>query len=46
MKLSVRPAGVVIAATRLQIALLRLTGNRAFLARQVLAGSVRPEPQA
>jgi hypothetical protein len=46
MKLSVRPAGLVIAATRLQIALLRLTGNRAFLARQVLAGSVRPEPQA
>lgn len=38
-----RPAGLVIAATAPQIALLRLTGNRAVPARRVIAGSFRTE---
>lgn len=38
-----RPAGVVVAATTLQIGLLRLTGNRAVPARRVISGAFRPD---
>jgi hypothetical protein len=38
-----RPAGLVVAATPLQIVLLRLIGNRAVTARRIIAGSVRPD---
>jgi GT2 family glycosyltransferase len=41
-----RPAGLVIAATRLQVALLRLTGNRAVQARGVITGTFRPDDHA
>jgi glycosyltransferase involved in cell wall biosynthesis len=38
-----RPAGLVVAATTLQVALLRLTGNRGVQARGVIAGTFRPD---
>jgi glycosyltransferase involved in cell wall biosynthesis len=41
-----RPAGLVITSTRLQIAVLRLTGNRAVLARRVTVESARPARKA
>lgn len=37
-----RPAGLVITSTKLQIAVLRLTGNRAVSARRVMVGSSGP----
>jgi hypothetical protein len=41
-----RPRGVVVAASKLRAALLRLTGSDAIAARDVLAGTFKPEEHA
>jgi hypothetical protein len=41
-----RPRGVVVAASKLRAALLRLTGSETIAACDILAGTFKPEEHA